>query len=417
MIDIDKLEKIKKTKTKIKKIILGTMTISILATGILSDAFLNPKIAISKILSTPISYNINLDKNKLENFSGIVVDSNGLLEKMYIIKSVFDNNSEKLPTIEITSIDKNFNTFSDKITLSEKINKDQESSFLSKFVLFNKLTVNNISLEFPKNLKEIVNVDVDNDKPVITYKDNRDLLNLITLSRYNVLNNANEIFLYEKDLEKLSEEEKSKVNKITNEGLQYNGKIVERYTGNEKDKKFFLLPEDCQQVLQITTNVLNKNIFYKSYDGNLKLISLDDLNFNKIYTIKDSNNNKLFQESFLNFDFSFLDKNKKIKDEIINLNIDKEDLKEIISMDRDKNSLEITYLSKDNKIKMKESKLYLEDNLNKEINFKSNSPISLKEQLLIISNSLRYVNNELKYKKEKSKKIEKDKNITKIERD
>jgi len=367
------IEKLKLAKTILTSKAIGIPIALILISSIaLDNPFLGLKILGSSYSTMTVDYDANNKFNTeltTENLKGISFDEytkhskNGNSKNTHLYISKINNNNN----IEIAEIGKYIDIFTERLSLSNEYSKESEDSFLSSLPFLSQLSSpfggTTKKMLDTHNIKDIINIDMDKNKPTVTFYDNEGVLHLKTISRYEILDDAETIFLTDKQMKDFiskNEVTEEEIKKMTKDGIQYNGRLESRFGGNIQK---MLLPDDFKEIISISMNSKTNKIFsYVSKDGSLKTKLINDINFNTDYQIVDENNHNIFSDDTKIIDNKSINiniVNKLVDDEnskinVLKLNVDRKDIKKIINIDKALNSFMITYLTNEGEVYVQE---------------------------------------------------------------
>lgn len=349
------------------KIILTTILIGALSfTALQSD---NIGLSLKMGYSSVTNQEVNLDLSKkihgtlnTNNFAGVVFDSfkNGKHRTTNLYTVAVDNTTNIVSIEEIGTL---LDIFNQKITINDP--SKRESSFVENFAPIAKYfgtTVNLNTKEKTSDIKSILNVDIKKGIPQITYFDKSNILTLESISRFGLLQDAKIKYVTEEQAKTLGITPKP----FNSNGITYNGRLIDKFTGGTQ---YFSLPTNYKSIISVGTDTNDdKLFFYKTTNDELELTTIGDLNFNTSYIIVDKNGENIFSQNHekresVSLNFHSLNKltggNSKVT--TIKLKVDRKDIKKIISIDKEKNSIELTYENSEGKIVMKEIGMTLGD--------------------------------------------------------
>jgi len=355
------LQRLKNNK---KELLISIIVGGLFVTTIMNsdNMFLGLKQMYSASTGTTISMDISNKNNskefKTDTFKGVIFDtySSGFGKKRKTVTNMFTTSiNKKTNDIEIEEIGQILDLFTQKIIMSKNMKK--ESNFFSSFPLVSRFFNMDINLKLPENVQSVINVDMSKKIPQLTYLDNKGILTITSISRYGIFNDAKVKFVTKEQAKSLNVDAAS----ISKDDISYNGRLLDRLSTKD-NAKYFLLPKDFKNIVSLTLDKNRDKVFsYKTKNGELKVITIGDLNFNANYIITDKNDMNIYSDTKNNIEQSTININalNKIMDDNkglvkMKLDVDKKDIEKIISIDKNGNSLEVTYKDKNGKIYLKE---------------------------------------------------------------
>lgn len=332
---------LKEMPTLAKMVVVGSVGLIVIGSSISSQTNIGfgLKVIYSQYSGNEVNINTENDKQQLMAFD--ITSGKYKTKKYYVVSG--DNNE-----IEINQIGSWLNLMTDKIKLSTKITNQEKEIFIERLPLLVKLGFKSEeNLPLPKDIKDIINIDVENDIPIITYLDNNNHINFKNISRLGILADANAKYITQEQAKNLGI---SLDNDISNGGFKLNTRMLSKFDEDNYDT--YVLPKDFKNIISITKNKNEKLISYKTINGSLKIFKQDDINtLNTNYTIVDKNGHDLFNKSnniskskSINVDLFNKIVDNSNETNILKINVDREDISSIESIDQNGGTLYISYI-------------------------------------------------------------------------